>query len=50
MKAVLWTDLFQSLLMYIAMISVVVVGTYNLGGLDKVWQEAQEGGRIEFFK
>ncbi|KAG0410609.1 hypothetical protein HPB47_012266, partial [Ixodes persulcatus] len=49
MKAVLWTDLFQSLLMYIAMISVVVVGTYNLGGLDKVWQEAQEGGRIEFF-
>ncbi|CAN7997545.1 unnamed protein product, partial [Ixodes pacificus] len=49
MKAVLWTDLFQSLLMYIAMIAVVVVGTYNLGGLDKVWQEAQEGGRIEFF-
>uniref|UniRef100_V5H4Z4 Putative sodium-dependent multivitamin transporter n=2 Tax=Ixodes ricinus TaxID=34613 RepID=V5H4Z4_IXORI len=49
MKAVLWTDLFQSLLMYIAMIAVVVVGTYNLGGLDKVWQEAEEGGRIEFF-
>ncbi|XP_040065545.2 putative sodium-dependent multivitamin transporter isoform X1 [Ixodes scapularis] len=49
MKAVLWTDLFQSLLMYIAMLAVVIVGTYNMGGLDKVWQEAQEGGRIEFF-
>lgn len=49
MKAVLWTDLFQSLLMYIAMIAVVIVGTYNMGGLGNVWQEAVNGGRIEFF-
>ncbi|XP_064455843.1 putative sodium-dependent multivitamin transporter [Ornithodoros turicata] len=48
MKAVLWTDLFQSLLMFLAMFSVVAVGSYNVGGVGNVWQAALDGGRIEF--
>lgn len=48
MKAVLWTDLFQSILMFLAMFAVVGVGTYRMGGVYNVWSEAQAGGRIEF--
>jgi Na+/proline symporter len=50
MKAVLWTDVFQSILMFSAMIIIIVKGTYDVGGVDTVWQRALEGGRIEFFK
>lgn len=49
MKAVLWTDLFQSLLMFLAMLAVVVVGAYNVGGVSNVWEAASQGGRLEFF-
>ncbi|KAH9370558.1 hypothetical protein HPB48_002511 [Haemaphysalis longicornis] len=49
MKAVLWTDLFQSILMFAAMFAVVAVGTYRMGGVYNVWSEAQAGGRIEFW-
>lgn len=48
MKAVLWTDLFQSILMFLAMFAVVGVGTYRMGGVYNVWNEALAGGRIEF--
>lgn len=50
MKAVLWTDLFQSILMFLAMFAVVGVGTYNMGGLSNVWEEARKGGRLQLFK
>ncbi|XP_070387667.1 putative sodium-dependent multivitamin transporter isoform X1 [Dermacentor albipictus] len=49
MKAVLWTDLFQSILMFVSMFAVVGVGTYRMGGVSNVWNEALAGGRIEFF-
>ncbi|XP_077555197.1 putative sodium-dependent multivitamin transporter isoform X2 [Haemaphysalis longicornis] len=48
MKAVLWTDLFQSILMFLVVFAVVGVGTYRMGGVYNVWSEAQAGGRIEF--
>lgn len=48
MKAVLWTDLFQSILMFLSMFAVVGVGTYRMGGVYNVWNEALAGGRIEF--
>lgn len=48
MKAVLWTDLFQSILMFVSMFAVVGVGTYKMGGISNVWNEALAGGRIEF--
>ncbi|XP_077555191.1 putative sodium-dependent multivitamin transporter [Haemaphysalis longicornis] len=49
MKAVLWTDLFQSILMFAAMFAVVGVGTHRMGGISNVWAEAEAGGRIEFW-
>lgn len=49
-KAVLITDVFQSLLMLIAIIMVIVTEAMNVGGLDKIWEIAREGSRIEFDK
>ena len=49
-KAVLWTDVFQSFLMFMSMIIIIVKGTYDVGGFNVVWQRAQLGNRIEFFK
>ncbi|UYV76494.1 hypothetical protein LAZ67_14000717, partial [Cordylochernes scorpioides] len=47
-KAVLWTDVFQSLLMFASIISIIIIGANNVGGLGQVWAIAKEGGRIEF--
>lgn len=48
MKAILWADVFQSLLMFAAMFAILVKGTYDIGGLGMVWKRAREGGRIQF--
>ena len=47
-KAVLITDVFQSILMLIAVIVVIVTEAMDVGGLDKIWEIAREGSRIEF--
>ncbi|XP_076482372.1 putative sodium-dependent multivitamin transporter [Bombus vancouverensis nearcticus] len=47
-KAVLVTDIFQSLLMLIAVILVIVTAAVNVGGLDQIWEIARQGSRIEF--
>ncbi|XP_067119661.1 putative sodium-dependent multivitamin transporter [Centruroides vittatus] len=47
-KAVLWTDVFQSILMFAAMYAVIIKGTIDVGGLGEVWRISQEGKRIEF--
>ncbi|GFS47393.1 putative sodium-dependent multivitamin transporter [Trichonephila inaurata madagascariensis] len=49
MKAVLWTDLFQALLMFSAVFAVAIKGTMDIGGLSEVWRIAKEGERIQFF-
>ncbi len=49
-KAVLWTDVFQSFLMFTAMIIIIIKGTNDVGGVGVVWQRALEGQRIQFFK
>lgn len=46
MKAVVWTDVFQIALMFGSMIVVVVRGTIDLGGLEYVFDRAEEGGRL----
>ncbi|XP_064456516.1 sodium-coupled monocarboxylate transporter 1-like isoform X1 [Ornithodoros turicata] len=48
-KAVIWTDVFQVLLMFGAMLTVAVKGSYDLGGFSKVIEKAREGQRLEFF-
>lgn len=50
MKAVLWTDTVQVIIMFCAMIAVVLKGTFDVGGFGPVWEISKEGGRIEFDK
>lgn len=48
MKAVVWTDVFQMIIMLLGLASVVALGTIKVGSLDKVWTTAEDGGRIQF--
>lgn len=50
MKAVLFTDLLQSLLMFGAVFSIVVFSSVQLGGFDKIFIIAKERGRLDFSK
>lgn len=50
LKAVIWTDVFQSLIMIAGLIVVVIVGSIEVGGFDRVWQINKEFGRLNFFE
>ncbi|XP_050319927.1 sodium-coupled monocarboxylate transporter 2-like [Bactrocera neohumeralis] len=47
-KAVIHTDAWQTLVMFIGLIVVVLLGTIYAGGFGPVFQHAAEGGRIIF--
>ncbi|CAH0763795.1 unnamed protein product [Diatraea saccharalis] len=48
MKAVLFTDLLQSLLMFGAVFSIVIFSSIQLGGFEMIFVKAKEGGRLNF--
>ncbi|XP_046397967.1 sodium-coupled monocarboxylate transporter 1-like isoform X2 [Ischnura elegans] len=50
MKAVVWTDSLQVIMIFGAMISVICIGTQKVGGVDTVFQRSNDSGRIDFFK
>lgn len=50
MKAVLITDVFQSLLMFAAVFSIIVHGVIDKGSFTEIWRIAEEGGRTELLK
>jgi sodium-coupled monocarboxylate transporter 8/12 len=47
-KAVIWTDLVQTLIMYGVLIVILIKGTRNVGGLSVVWERNYNSGRIEY--
>ncbi|KAM7362744.1 uncharacterized protein ACRADG_013305 [Cochliomyia hominivorax] len=47
-KAVVWTDVVQAGIMISSVVLVGVFGTLKVGGLDKVLENASEGGRMDF--
>lgn len=49
-KAVVWTDTLQTMLMLLGVTTVSILGTYEVGGIKNVWERNSESGRIEFFK
>ncbi|XP_012281008.1 sodium-coupled monocarboxylate transporter 1 [Orussus abietinus] len=49
LKAVVWTDTIQTVVMFGGVIVVMVVGTIRVGGIEEVWKRNVETGRIEFF-
>ena len=50
MKAVLWTDVFQTIVMISGFLAVIIEGCRRLGGMDEMWRIAGEGGRLEFWE
>jgi Na+/proline symporter len=50
MKAVVWTDAFQSIVMLAAMIWIMTKGILDSGGLGQVWNDNWETDRIQFFE
>lgn len=49
-KAVVHTDAWQIIIMFISVLFVALIGTFHLGGSVKVFERAVEGGRIQFLK
>ncbi|XP_061512465.1 sodium-coupled monocarboxylate transporter 1 [Anopheles gambiae] len=47
-KAVVFTDAWQVVVMFISVVVVVIIGTIAVGGLDVIWERSMEGGRIDF--
>ncbi|CAD5116252.1 unnamed protein product [Dimorphilus gyrociliatus] len=47
MKAVVWTDVFQMLLMFCGMLAVIIKGSISVGGMNEVWKIADRGGRLK---
>lgn len=46
LKAVIWTDVFQTVVMFAGQLAVIVVGTSKAGGIGEVWRKAINGSRI----
>ncbi|KAJ8917414.1 hypothetical protein NQ315_005460 [Exocentrus adspersus] len=49
LKAVVWTDTVQTIIMFGALIIVLFMGTSSAGGFSEVWSRNLAGGRIDFF-
>ncbi|CAK8690688.1 sodium-coupled monocarboxylate transporter 1-like [Clavelina lepadiformis] len=48
LKAVIWTDVFQAILMITGFIAVIIQGSINFNGFSNIWKAAEAGGRIDF--
>ncbi|PRD32231.1 UNVERIFIED_CONTAM: slc5a12 [Trichonephila clavipes] len=49
-KAVVWTDVFQTVIIFGALITVIVKGSLDAGGLEEVWAKAQSSQRTEIIE
>ncbi|XP_071086272.1 sodium-dependent multivitamin transporter-like [Haliotis cracherodii] len=45
-KAVVWTDVFQTIIMTLGILFIVIKGTLDVGGVAEVWSAASKGGRF----
>lgn len=50
LKAVIWTDVFQTLVMFLGQLAVIIVGSAKVGGLERVWDVASQHGHISGFE
>ncbi|XP_053695458.1 sodium-coupled monocarboxylate transporter 1 [Sabethes cyaneus] len=48
-KAVVWTDVVQGLIMFASCFLVVAIGVYKVGGFSEVFTRAAAGNRLELF-
>ncbi|XP_061641190.1 sodium-coupled monocarboxylate transporter 1 isoform X3 [Phyllopteryx taeniolatus] len=49
LKAVIWTDVLQMVIMLAGFVAVIARGAVLQGGLDKIWEDASQGGRLKAF-
>jgi Na+/proline symporter len=49
-KAVIWTDFLQGVIMLVASFVVIVLGLIHVGGFIPVWERSRDGGRIKVFE
>lgn len=47
MKAVIWTDVLQSIIMMAGMVAIIVFGIVDVGGVSTVFKLAERGKRTE---
>lgn len=48
MKSVVWTDAFQCLVIFVALLVIIIKGCLIVGGGSSAWSLAEEGGRTSF--
>lgn len=48
-KAVVHTDAWQVVVMFLSVLVVTILGTVAMGGFENVFDRAVKGGRIDFF-
>ncbi|KAI5628484.1 sodium-coupled monocarboxylate transporter 1 [Silurus asotus] len=49
LKAVIWTDVFQMVIMLAGFIAVIARGAVLQGGLGRIWMDNYNGGRLDTF-
>lgn len=49
LRAVVWTDTLQFILMIGATMAIIFLGIASVGGFFEVWEAAERGGRLVFF-
>lgn len=50
LKAVIWTDVLQMVIMLAGFVAVIARGAVLQGGLTQIWEDAGKGGRLEAFE
>lgn len=48
MKAVLWTDAFQVIMMMIGLLATLIEGSIRADGFQTAWKSAEATGRVFF--
>ncbi|CAG2233009.1 SLC5A8_12 [Mytilus edulis] len=49
LKAVIWVDVFQALIMVAGILAIVIRATLDVGGFDRVWEINSKWNRIDFW-
>ncbi|XP_053171733.1 sodium-coupled monocarboxylate transporter 1 [Scomber japonicus] len=49
LKAVIWTDVLQMVIMLAGFVAVIARGAVLQGGLTRIWEDSREGGRLDAF-
>lgn len=49
-RAIIYTNAFQALIMILGVLIIAVVASVQGGGIPEVWKVNQEHGRVQFWK